>query len=105
MSDCVDAVLFAIKNSDEKVNIFNLGTNEYCQITDSISWIVGQLKLNPTLDFAGGERGWVGDNPFIFLDTKKINDLGWKPKLSIKEGVVSTVKYLQENQWLLTHRN
>ena len=24
-------------------------------------------------------HGWVGDNPFIFLDTAKIRATGWKP--------------------------
>ena len=34
----------------------------------------------------GGDRGWIGDNPFIFLDTAKIRALGWQPKLTIREG-------------------
>lgn len=104
VSDCIDAVLFAIENAKDKVNIFNLGTNEYCEITDSISWICGELNIKPELTFTGGERGWVGDNPFIFLDTAKIRALGWKPKYSIKEGVIATLSYLKENHWLLTNR-
>lgn len=104
VSDCVDAILLAITKSSEKVNIFNLGTNEYCQVIDSIGWITKHLGLNPKLEFTGGERGWVGDNPFIFLDTKKIRNLGWTPKFSINEGVISTLKYLQSNLWLLNKR-
>ncbi len=70
-----------------KVNIFNLGSDHYCQVIDSVGWIGNHLRLNPELHFTGGARGWVGDNPFIFLDTSKIRALGWKPKLTIKEGV------------------
>ena len=72
------------------VNIMNLGTNEYCQVTESIGWITAKLGLKPKLIFGGGDRGWIGDNPFIFLDTKKINKAGWKPKLSIEP--VGTVR-------------
>ena len=104
IQDCIDAILFAFKKADEKVNIFNLGTNEYCCVNDSIGWICGNLGLKPELKYTGGERGWIGDNPFIFLDTIKINSLGWKPKLSIKEAVIKTLEYLKENKWVFDRR-
>ena len=37
----------------------------------------------PRFTYAGGDRGWIGDVPFIFLDTGRIRALGWRPKLSI----------------------
>jgi UDP-glucose 4-epimerase len=97
VQDCIEAIFLALKKSNEKVNIFNLGTNEYCNVKDSIKWICNELNLNPKLDYKGGKRGWIGDNPFIFLDTKKIRSLGWKPKLTIKQSVIKTIKYLQSN--------
>ena len=104
VQDCIDAMLFSLENNKEKINIFNLGTNEYCQVKDSIKWIVRNLEINPKLNFTGGKRGWVGDNPFIFLDTSKINNLGWKPKLSINDGVIKTLEYLKSNKWLIKER-
>jgi UDP-glucose 4-epimerase len=53
---------------------------------------------------AGGERGWIGDNAFIFLDTASIRALGWKPALSIQEGIVKTVAFLEANEWVLEAR-
>ena len=82
--DCINAMLIAINKSKQKVNIFNLGTNEYCKVNDSIRWISKFLDVSPKLKYSGGKRGWIGDNPFIFLDTKRIRSLGWKPKYSIK---------------------
>jgi len=38
VQDCLDAMLLAIGNARERVNIFNLGTDEYCQVDDSIGW-------------------------------------------------------------------
>lgn len=101
IQDCIDAMLWATKHSEEKVNIFNLGTPEYCQVNDSIGWISGHLKISPELQYTGGEQGWIGDNPFIFLETKKIQDLGWKPKLTIQESIIKTLEYLMDNHWLL----
>jgi UDP-glucose 4-epimerase len=104
VQDCVDAMLVAIERAPERVNLFNLGTNEYCQVTDSLGWIVERLGLSPRLNFTGGERGWVGDSPFIFLDTQRIRALGWQPRLSIREGVLRTVDYLAANPWVLEAR-
>jgi len=105
VGDCVDAILHSLKNANDKVNIFNLGTDEYVKVKDSIKYICRFLKLDPKLSFTGGERGWVGDNPFIFLDCSKIKSLGWKPKLTIEEGVVKTISYLKDNNWLFNNRN
>lgn len=104
IQDCLDAIFYAMTHAKDKVNIFNLGTAEYCQVNDSIGWICEYLGLEPKRHYTGGDRGWIGDNPFIFLETKKIRDLGWKPKLSIKEGVKQTIKYLHENPWVLEMR-
>lgn len=104
IQDCLDAILFAMQHANAKINIFNLGTDEYCEVTDSIGWICDYLKLKPNRSYTGGDRGWIGDNPFIFLDTQKIRCLGWKPKLTIKEGVTKTIKYLHANPWVLEER-
>jgi UDP-glucose 4-epimerase len=104
VQDCIDAIFTAIDKAGDPVNIFNLGTDEYCRVTDSIGWITGHLGLTPALKYTGGERGWIGDNPFIYLDTTKIRSLGWRPKLSIREAVIKTLSYLQSNEELLVRR-
>jgi UDP-glucose 4-epimerase len=109
VQDCVDAILHVVtqrtaEKAKHRVQIYNLGTADYCQVTDSIGWICAHLGLKPELKFTGGERGWIGDNPFIFLDTAKIRATGWEPKLNIRQGVVRTVEWLAENQWVLAKR-
>lgn len=104
VQDCLDAMLLAIEKAQNKVNVFNLGTDEYCQVNDSIGWITQHLGLSPKLLYTGGERGWVGDSPFIFLDCRKIRTLGWTPKLSIRAGILRTLEYLQANPWVLEVR-
>jgi len=103
--DCVDAILMVLEcRQDSKVHIFNLGTDEYCEVNDSIAWITGHLGLQPRLHYTGGDRGWIGDSPFIFLDTAAVRALGWRPALSIRDGIIRTLEYLQANPWLLDTR-
>jgi UDP-glucose 4-epimerase len=104
VQDCINAILLALERAQEKVNIFNLGTDEYCEVNDSIGWITESLRLNPKLIYSGGKRGWIGDSPFIFLDCGKIRSLGWKPGHTIREAVLKTLNYLQTERWLLETR-
>lgn len=109
IGDCIEAVLHVVRAGTaaaarHRTQIYNLGTDEYCRVRDSIGWICDELGVRPELRFGGGSRGWVGDNPFIFLDTAKIRSTGWRPKLSIREGVVQTVKWLRDNPWVFESR-
>lgn len=104
VQDCIDAILLAMDKATEKINIFNLGCDGYCEVNDSIGWICQELGVNPVLEYSGGDRGWIGDNPFIFLDTQKIQSLGWRPKVSIRDGVIKTVQYLRLNEWVFGAR-
>jgi UDP-glucose 4-epimerase len=104
VQDCIDAILLTLENAADKVNVFNLGLDEHCEVLDSIRWISEHLGVRPEMTFAGGERGWVGDNPFIFLDCSRVRRFGWKPKLGIQGAVVRTLEYLQRNQWVLDRR-
>ncbi len=101
VQDCIDAVLLAMEKADAPFQIFNLGTAEYCTVNDSIGWICGRLGLKPKIEYSGGDRGWIGDNPFIFLDCSRIRALGWKPRLTIRQGVIDTVRYLEKNRHML----
>jgi UDP-glucose 4-epimerase len=104
VQDCIDAMFVAIDRATAKVNVLNLGTDEYCEVNDSIGWITSKLGAAPILDYTGGDRGWIGDNPFIFLDATKIRSLGWKPQLTIREGILRTVDYLRANEWVTSAR-
>ncbi len=105
VQDCLSAMLTVIGKSTEGVNVFNLGADEYCSVDESLGWISAHLGVKPTRRYTGGERGWIGDSPFIFLDTQKIRGLGWKPTLTIREAVIRTLEYLQQAAWVLERRS
>lgn len=110
VQDCVDAILHVIKartarGAKHRTQIYNLGTPEYVRVNDSIRYICQTLGLSPQLEYTGGDRGWIGDNPFIFLDTQKVQATGWKPRLTIAQGIEKTVRWLQANQWVYDARS
>jgi len=104
VQDCIEGILLGSTATDERIQIFNLGTDEVCQVFDSVGWITGRLKLSPRLSFSGGRRGWIGDIPLIHLDTSRIRSIGWRPKRSIREAVELTVDWLDANRWIFTRR-
>jgi UDP-glucose 4-epimerase len=109
VQDCVSAMLHVMnagtaKKAKHNVEVYNLGCDHYVQVKDSIGYICEALGLKPRLEYAGGNKGWVGDNPFIFLETKKIRATGWKPQLTIQQGIERTLRWLQANQWVYEKR-
>jgi len=109
VQDCVEAILCAVRrrsalDAAHRCEIYNLGLPEYIQVRDSVGWICERLGVDPVLEFSGGRQGWVGDNPFVFLDVSKIQALGWEPRFDIRRSVLSTVDWLLANSWLLDRR-
>lgn len=110
VQDCINAMLHVTqtrtaRDAAHHTQIYNLGTAEYVDVRQSIAVICQELGLQPELKFTGGNRGWIGDNPFIFLDTKKVRATGWKPALTIREALIRTLQWLQSNPWVYDVRS
>ena len=67
---------------------------------DSIALIARTMGLSPRLEYAGGDRGWVGDSPKILLDTTRLRSLGWAPTKTIEDSVVETLRFLMESPYV-----
>ncbi len=106
VGDCVSAMTLATNRELEPgaLHVYNLGTDETIVVDDSIATIATHLGVAPELEYAGGTRGWLGDSPLIHLDCGRIRELGWRPTLTIPEGIRRTVDWLQENPWALEER-
>jgi UDP-glucose 4-epimerase len=107
VGDCVSAMTLATNRELEPgaVDVYNLGTDETIVVDDSIATIAGHLGVEPELEYTGGTRGWLGDSPLIHLDCGRIRELGWRPTLTIPEGIRRTIDWLQENPWALEERS
>lgn len=104
IGDCLNAIWHVLSTQENKINIFNLGPDEYINVDQSLDVICRVLSVSPQRNYTGGKRGWTGDSPFIFLDCSKLRSTGWRPTRSITESVEATIKYLLQNEWLLTRR-
>jgi UDP-glucose 4-epimerase len=91
IGDCIDAILIGLERAGERVNVLNLGSDAYCTVNESVGWICERLGVVPERSYSGGTRGWIGDNPFIFLDCSAMRALGWAPTRTIRESVELTV--------------
>lgn len=104
VEDCLAAILAAADRHEVEAgtHIYNLGTDESVTVDESIAIITGHMGLSPHIERTGGRRGWTGDSPLIHLDTSRIRALGWRPRLTIGEAVVRTLRWLEENDYAST---
>jgi UDP-glucose 4-epimerase len=105
VKDGVRGIMLGIEKAQAQKNIYNLGHNYFIPVVDVVKVILDELGMQDViLDFAGGQRGWVGDSPLVHLDTAKLKALGWQPEVSIEEGIRRTARFLRENPFLLHER-
>jgi len=88
VNDCIEGMLIAIKKSNEKINIFNLGPEDFVTVDEIGKIVIDEMGLkNVKFKYSGGDRGWKGDVPRFLLDITKIRKLGWKPRYTSKEAI------------------
>jgi len=97
MLSAINLVLDTHDSNQSFFEVYHLGNSEYCKVEDSADVICKTLRLNPEYKFTGGKRGWVGDSPFVHLDTSKLQQLGWEPKIRIFDAIQDTAKWLKDN--------
>ncbi len=95
IDDCIDGLLLSLKDSRNKINLFNLGPEDSITVTEIAETVAKQMGLqNVKFKYTGGDRGWRGDVPRFLLDTTKIKKLGWMPHHTSKEAISIATKSL-----------
>ncbi|MCJ2512171.1 MAG: NAD-dependent epimerase/dehydratase family protein, partial [Candidatus Thermoplasmatota archaeon] len=93
VDECVDAMMFGFKNAKDRLNYFNLGADDQITVRRIVEVLVEETELKDVeLKYTGGESGWAGDVPIFLLATKKMADLGWKPKHNSEEAIREAAK-------------
>jgi len=93
VSDVVEGILHGYNNSDDQINLFNLGCDSNTTVTRIAEMVVEEMGLTDVkLNYTGGARGWKGDVPRFQLDSAKINKLGWKARYSSDDAVRRAIK-------------
>lgn len=80
IDDCIEAMSLAREKSKKKINILNVGNEDWITVREIAEIVYNAMEADPNLKFTGGERGWKGDVPLMLLNNEKIKKLGFKPK-------------------------
>jgi UDP-glucose 4-epimerase len=103
--DGVNGIFYAVQHAKGRKNIFNVGHDNFMNVLDLADIVVAELGLQGVqYRRTGGKRGWLGDSPFVHLDTTKLKALGWRPQVSIEQGIRNTVRYLRAHPQVLEKR-
>ena len=87
VSECVDAMCHVVENATRPFNVYNLGTRTTTSVTTIADIVSEEMGLDPTYEYTGGDRGWVGDVPRMRLSIEKLAALGWDPEQSSDDAV------------------
>ena len=96
VKDLVDAILFVWKNTDDKINYFNIGVETRTRVKEIAQMVIEEMGLNAKIEYTGGDRGWVGDVPEFSYNLDKIHKLGWKASYTSNEAVRKAIQYILE---------
>ncbi|MFI5420518.1 MAG: NAD-dependent epimerase/dehydratase family protein [Nitrososphaerales archaeon] len=94
VKDCIDGILTGYEKSSARVNIFNLGLQEQTTVDELADIVIEEMGLSAVRKkYTGGERGWIGDNPIVYLSIEKMKRLGWIPKMPPQEAIRLTARW------------
>lgn len=100
IDDCVNAILTACEKSNRQVEIFNVGSEDWVNVSRIAEIVVEEMSLkNVKFRFTGEVdegRGWKGDVKKMLLDISRLKALGWKPKYKSEEAVRIATKHILE---------
>jgi UDP-glucose 4-epimerase len=94
VKDCVDGMMLGYRKSPGPVSILNLGLQEQTTVDELADIVIREMGLTGVAKkYTGGPRGWIGDNPVVYLSAERIRGLGWRPKTSPKEAIRLTARW------------
>lgn len=92
VDDLINAMIYIVKESKERVSVFNIGPDD---LGVSVSFIAQEVvKLiapNAKITYGLDKKGWVGDVPRFVYSIDKLKKLGWGPTLSSVEAVAKAL--------------
>ncbi|HYI07520.1 MAG TPA: NAD-dependent epimerase/dehydratase family protein [Thermoanaerobaculia bacterium] len=95
VEDCLDGMEFGVANAREHVNVYNLAVDDQTTVRQITDWTIEAMGIDRTridVQYGDSPRGWRGDVPQVKLDTRRMQSLGWTPKLSSNEAVRKSIE-------------
>jgi UDP-glucose 4-epimerase len=101
VKDGIEAIFSIIKHSKEQFTVYNIGHDNVLRVRDIADVILNAANNNNVKKrWLGKASNWKGDNEFVQLKIDKLKKLGWRPSLTIEEGIVKTVEYILRNNMI-----
>jgi UDP-glucose 4-epimerase len=101
VSECIDAMILGAERAESSVEIFNIGSKDSITVQQIADIVVEELGLADVVYLwtggVKGGRGWVGDVKEMLLSIRKIEQLGWSPRLSSTEAVRKAIREMIGN--------
>lgn len=95
VGDCVDGILHILDNSDEPLNLFNLGSHDTSSVRRIAEIVIEETGYNgASIEYTGGDRGWAGDIPKARLSIDKMLSTGYDVRYNSEEAIRHTAKCL-----------
>ncbi len=96
IDDCIDAMLFGFDRMKEKVEIYNIGSEDWTDVRTIADIVSSEMGLRPEYKFTGGldGRGWKGDVKFMRRDISKLKERGWNPRHTSNDAIRMTARWL-----------
>ncbi len=92
VDDLADACFFLLQNYDQAGHV-NIGWGEDVSIKELAEAIAAEVGYTGALEF---DTSKPDGTPRKLLDTTKINKLGWKPSVKLKEGISRTIEEVKD---------
>jgi UDP-glucose 4-epimerase len=93
--DCVRAMVHLVDETDEAVNLYNLGTGDTCSVRRIAEIVVEESAIEGVaIEYTGGARGWAGDVPRTSLDVEYLFSTGFEPTMQSEAAIRHTARAL-----------
>jgi GDP-L-fucose synthase len=92
--DLADACLFLMKNYNSP-DFINVGSDVEISIKDLVEIIRKEIGYTGDVIW---DTNLPNGSPRRKMDSQKLFDMGWKPKVSFDEGLARTIKWFKENK-------
>jgi UDP-glucose 4-epimerase len=99
VQDTLDGMEYGVVNANDHVNVYNLATEDTASVREITEWTLEAMGIDRAqidVQYGDSPRGWRGDVPYVKLDTRRMQALGWAPKLSSREAVRRTIAEVVE---------
>jgi UDP-glucose 4-epimerase len=97
VGDCADAILHVMGETNEPVNLYNLGSHDTASVRRIAEIVVEVTGCNDaSIEYTGGDRGWAGDVPRARLAIDKMLESGFDVRMNSEDAIRHTASVLLE---------